>query len=201
MFIMPTLETPRLSIRSFVKEDLPDAYQLLDVDLRDANLGTEPINTLAERALWLEWNVLNYTQLAKLHQPPYGDRAIILRTTRTLIGACGFVPCLNTFEQLPSFQVPGQGRSRGLYSTEFGLFWAISPAHQNRGYATEAARALSDYAFQHLCLRRVIAETDYDNAASMAVMRKLGMRIEKNPLTEPPWLQVVGILENPSPPA
>ena len=41
-----------------------------------------------------------------------------------------------------------------------------------------------------------IAAATYDNAASMGVMRKLGMRIEKNPLSEPPWLQVVGILEN-----
>jgi [ribosomal protein S5]-alanine N-acetyltransferase len=42
----------------------------------------------------------------------------------------------------------------------------------------------------------VIAETDYDNFGSMAVMRKLGMKIEKNPLGEPSWLQNVGILEN-----
>lgn len=41
------------------------------------------------------------------------------------------------------------------------------------------------------------AEPDYDNTASTAVMRKLGMRIDDNPLREPPWLQVVGILERP----
>jgi hypothetical protein len=28
------------------------------------------------------------------------------------------------------------------------------------------------------------------------VMRKLGMRIERNPLPEPPWLQIVGVLDN-----
>lgn len=38
--------------------------------------------------------------------------------------------------------------------------------------------------------------TEYDNLASQAVMRKLGMRLERNPLLEPRWLQVVGILEN-----
>ena len=27
-------------------------------------------------------------------------------------------------------------------------------------------------------------------------MRKLGMRLERNPSPEPPWLQVVGVLEN-----
>jgi [ribosomal protein S5]-alanine N-acetyltransferase len=45
-------------------------------------------------------------------------------------------------------------------------------------------------------LRRVVATTTYDNEASMGVMRKLGMRIERNPFPDPPWLQVVGILEN-----
>jgi len=38
--------------------------------------------------------------------------------------------------------------------------------------------------------------TTYDNVASMGVMRKLGMRVEKNPFLEPPWLQVVGVVEN-----
>ena len=30
----------------------------------------------------------------------------------------------------------------------------------------------------------------------MGVMRKLGMRIVKNPYPEPPWMQVVGVLEH-----
>jgi hypothetical protein len=30
----------------------------------------------------------------------------------------------------------------------------------------------------------------------MAVMRKLGMRILRNPESEPAWFQVVGVLEN-----
>ena len=49
---------------------------------------------------------------------------------------------------------------------------------------------------RHEGKKRIIAETDYDNLGSMAVMRKLGMRIEKNPYSDPPWLQVVGILDN-----
>ena len=73
-----------------------------------------------------------------------------------------------------------------------------SPAHQRQGYATEAAQAMCDYAFQELKLKRIIAITSYDNAASIGVMRKLGMRIGRNPFPDPPWLQVVGIRENPS---
>lgn len=196
--MMPTLQTPRLSIRPFVMEDLQDVYQLLDVDLRDAQFGSDSMNSLDERAQWLSWAILNYEQLAKLEQPPYGDRAVVLRSTGQLVGACGFVPCLSAFEQLPSFASHSNATRPNLYSTQFGLFYAISPSHQRHGYATEAARALVQYAFLHLLLGRVVATTEYDNAASIGVMRKMGMRIEQNPSAAPPWLQVVGILENPS---
>ena len=44
-------------------------------------------------------------------------------------------------------------------------------------------------------LKRLVATTEYDNFASQAVMTKLGMRLERNPFPEPPWLQLVGILD------
>jgi RimJ/RimL family protein N-acetyltransferase len=78
------------------------------------------------------------------------------------------------------------------------LYYALSPARHRRGYATEAVRAMIDYAFRRLRLRRIIATTTYNNEASMGVMRKVGMCIEKNPFPDPPWLQVVGVLEAPS---
>lgn len=193
---MPILESARLRIRPFVREDLEDVHRLLDIELREADLRTEKMETLAERARWLQWAVLNYDQLARLYQPPYGDRAIVLKPASLLIGACGFVPCLNAFEQLPGLAPGGVPVLPGHYSAELGLFYAVSPAHQRQGYAAEAAQALVDYAFQRLHLRRVVATTSYDNTASQGVMRKLGMRIEHNPFPEPPWLQVVGILEN-----
>jgi RimJ/RimL family protein N-acetyltransferase len=177
-------------------EDLDEVHRLLDVELGDAELGTAETEALAERAEWLRWTVLNYRQLAKLHQPPYGDRAVILRSSGRLIGACGFVPCLSAFEQLPGFGCQEEREGPGLNSTEFGLFYAISPAQQRRGYGAETAQALVNYAFQHLQLRRVVATTTFDNVASIAVMRKLGMRILRNPHLDPPWLQVVGLLEN-----
>lgn len=190
---MPTLETDRLLIRPFVMEDLADVHRVLDLEV--PALATVTMDTLAERARWLEWTVLNYRQLADLQQPPYGDRAVVLKSTGDMIGACGFVPCLNLFDQLPGFAAAGaSGRRAQRYSTEFGLFYAIVPAHQRRGYATEAARALIGYAFDELQLKRVVATTTYDNTASIGVMQKLGMRIERNPRPEPRWLQVVGIL-------
>jgi ribosomal-protein-alanine N-acetyltransferase len=193
---MPELETKRLIIRPFKTEDLEAAHRLFDVELREADFGSDKMETLEERADWLQWAARNDTQLAKLYQPPYGDRAIILKSNKELIGACGFVPCLNAFEQIPSFAPEGHSRSPGCNTPEFGLFYAISPSYQGQGYATEAAQALVDYAFQQLHLKRIIAETNYDNLASINVMKKLGMRIETNPGSAPAWLQVVGVLEN-----
>ena len=193
---MPTLETIHLIIRPFVMEDLIDVHRLLDIELNTDDLHTEKMDTMKERSKWLEWSVLNYAQLAKLYQPPYGDRAILMKKTGKLIGSCGYVPCLMPFEQLPNFSYYNASEELGHATPEFGLFYAISPSYQRQGYASEAAQALVDYAFQHLDLKRVIATTDFDNNASMGVMRKLDMRIEKNPLAEPPWLQVVGVVEN-----
>jgi ribosomal-protein-alanine N-acetyltransferase len=196
MLEMPVLETVRLRIRPFVMEDLDGVHRLLDVELRETDLRAEETEEWAERAQWLQWTVLNYVQLAKLDQPPYGDRAVMLKTSGQLIGACGFVPYLNAFEQLPGFLCSAISEGPGRYSPEFGLYYAISPTHQRQGYGSEAAQALVDYAFRHLGLKRVVATTDYDNVASIGVMRTLGMRIERNPRPEPPWLQVVGVLEN-----
>lgn len=196
MLEMPPLETKRLIIRPFTMEDLEDAYRLFDIELNADDLRTDKMETKQERAGWLHWAVLNYTQLAKLNQPPYGDRAIVFKTSGKLVGSCGYVPCLNAFEQLPNFSYYHDSGSLGRNTPEFGLFYAISPHHQRRGYATEAGQALVDYAFGQLNLKRIVATTNFDNLASIAVMRKLGMQVERNPCSQPPWLQVVGVLEN-----
>ena len=140
--------------------------------------------------------VANYEGLAYLRQPPYGDRSVALRDTGQLVGACGYVPCLGPFNQVPALAAGGSV-SR-LWSPEFGLYWSISPSYQRRGFATEAGRALVDWAFSVLHLRRIVATTRHDNTASIRVMEKLGMRIERNPSPDPPWLQVVGCVTNPA---
>ncbi len=192
---LPPLETDRLLVRPFSMDDLAAIHQILDVELA-AEGAPANAAVFAERERWLQWTVMSYEELTRLHQPPYGDRAIVLKDAGRLIGACGLAPSLDAFGQLPAFQAAGADLWRGYTSPEVGLYYAVSPTYQRQGYATEAARALIDYAFTHLRLRRIVATTMYDNAASMAVMRRLGMRIERNPYPDPPWLQVVGVLEN-----
>jgi RimJ/RimL family protein N-acetyltransferase len=192
---MPILQTERLIVRPFKVEDLPAVHRLLDVELSEADMGNEGQQDLDARRRWLDWTILNYEQLALLYQPPYGDRAITLKDEGTPIGSCGFVPCLGPFAQVPALREAGVAAG---FATEFGLFWAIAPSHQRQGYATEAGRALIDYAFSDLQLGRIVATTTHDNAASIGVMRKLGMRVDRNPLPTPPWLQTVGVLTNAS---
>ncbi len=111
-----------------------------------------------------------------------------------LIGSVGYAPLLNVFEQIPELRV--SDAPSGYNTPEFGLFWVIDPAYRRQGYATEAAQAMIDRAFRQMRLKRIIATTEYSNEASQQVMRKLGMKLSHNPLSEPAWLQVVGILEN-----
>ena len=59
---------------------------------------------------------------------------------------------------------------------EFG--YVIGPAYARRGFATEASRAIIDYAFGQAGLHRLTARIDTRNPASAAVARKLGMRRE-----------------------
>ena len=189
---VPLLETARLRVREFEAGDLEDVHRLLDVEL-----GPEGALNRDQRRDWLTWTVLSYRQLAQLHQPPYGDRAVVLGATGEVVGACGYAPVLDALGQIPSLRC-GPERP-GLTSPEVGLYYALSPAHRGRGYATEAARALVDHGFAELRLARIVATTTFDNAASAAVMRRLGMRIERNPRPTPPWLQLVGVLDHPDP--
>ncbi len=193
MLQMPPLETERLCIRPLAMSDLHAIHQILDLDLHFHD-GDDDANLFAERTQWLEWTVRSYDALAKLYQLPYGERAVELRHTGELIGAVGYVPCYGPFGQLPSFRAAGEV-GETLNTTELGLYWAIATAHQRKGYASEAAPALIDYAFTHLRLKRIIAQTEYTNAASQGVMRKLGMRVERNPYPDPPWFQITAVLE------
>jgi len=191
------IETTRLIIRPFCIEDLQAVHQILDLELNQSNFGTKGSKSLLEREKWLQWTLLNYEQLADLNQPPYGERAVINKDSQRLIGICGYVPCLDRFEQLNDAETSNVQARQSLATTEFGLFYAISKEFQGLGFATEASIGLVNWAFEHLHIKRIVATTTHDNLASIKVMRKLGMHLKKNSSSTPAWLQVVGVLNNP----
>jgi RimJ/RimL family protein N-acetyltransferase len=56
------------------------------------------------------------------------------------------------------------------------IAYAIVPGYQNRGYATEAAQGLVDYALADPRARRVIAHTLREPNASTRVLKKCGFQ-------------------------
>lgn len=52
------------------------------------------------------------------------------------------------------------------------LGWILNKDYRGRGFATEAGRALVDFAFSNLNIDRVLAQCDCKNAASFKVMEK-----------------------------
>ena len=184
---MRILETERLLIRAFVMDDAPTYQRLLNEAFGPESYGPEDTMRLV-----LEYNVIADKAHEALHQTPYGDRAIVLKRDGSIVGSVGFAPCLAPFGRLPSF---GETPHR---TAEIGLFWALFPDRSGKGYATEAARAMVDYAFDELELGRIVATTEHDNVRSIGVMKRLGMAIERNPSSEPHWFQTVGVLMNPA---
>ncbi|NVO67176.1 GNAT family N-acetyltransferase [Methanofollis tationis] len=73
----------------------------------------------------------------------------------TLVGSCGFL-----------------GRPSAEGEVEIG--YGVLPAFRGRGYATEAAAALIGWAFAHPEVRKVAAQADPQNRASVRVLEKIG---------------------------
>jgi ribosomal-protein-alanine N-acetyltransferase len=149
---IPTLETSRLLLRPFVPADAPSVKSLAgtpEVALTTLNIPHPYPDGVAE------------TWIAS-HAGTWDDgRSLTLAVATAgegLVGAVGL-------------QVDAT-HERG----EIG-YWIGFP-YWNRGYATEAARELVRFAFDHLKLNRIQASYLVRNPSSGRVMEKLGMRHE-----------------------
>jgi ribosomal-protein-alanine N-acetyltransferase len=61
-------------------------------------------------------------------------------------------------------------------SDKVEVAWLLDRPYWGRGYATEAARAALTIGFERAGLREIVAIAHHENAASLNVMRKLGMQ-------------------------
>lgn len=64
----------------------------------------------------------------------------------------------------------------GAHTHEIG--WVFNPKYHNRGFASEAARAILKYGFEEMKIHRIIATCQPQNIPSYRVMEKIGMRLE-----------------------
>jgi ribosomal-protein-alanine N-acetyltransferase len=69
----------------------------------------------------------------------------------------------------------GTAGLRPLEELGLEVIYSLAPSAWGKGYATEAARAVVDYALGPLGLPEVLAEIDAGNRASAAVAERLGM--------------------------
>jgi RimJ/RimL family protein N-acetyltransferase len=182
----PVFQTDRLLIRPFTLGDLDELHRILDFELKWSG---EPL-TREDRQEVLEGNIAAYGL-----DVPCGWRAIVDQEGHPLMGMVRLNVELLTADVRALFLSPGEGGAGPFNTMEYYLGYALSPAYWGHGYATEAARALIQYAFQEMKLPRLLAETSEENTRSQNVMRRLGMRLA--PAPRPGWPdRIVGLLEN-----
>jgi aminoglycoside 6'-N-acetyltransferase len=107
-----------------------------------------------------------------------GVRAEIEEMASRVPGAPGGWVQLSVLERASGRLVGDVGLSR--VPGEPGVIklgYTIAPAFQGRGYATEAVGKLVDYAFGALGAEVVRAHASAENAASIRVAEKVGMRL------------------------
>ncbi|WPC36018.1 GNAT family N-acetyltransferase [Acinetobacter sp. YWS30-1] len=95
----------------------------------------------------------------QIDQYGWGLWAVELKETKEFIGFIGLQPQPDLFEFTPCVEIG----------------WRLAKKYWHRGYATEGARAVLDYAFNTLGLNKVVSFTATVNTPSEAVMKKIGM--------------------------
>jgi [ribosomal protein S5]-alanine N-acetyltransferase len=154
MTTQPMLQTQRLILRPFILTDAPEVQRLAGDRAVAATTGSIPHPY--EDGMAGAWISKHPDAFEKGTCVTF---AVELREDHVLIGAISFMDIR-----------PEHGRA------EIG-YWIGKP-YWGRGYATEAAAAMLDYAFGPLGLNRVMARHFHVNPASGRVMRKIGMRHE-----------------------
>lgn len=149
-------ETDRLILRHLQMDDLSDMAPILaDPEVMRFSLGRK---TREQTRKWMEGCLENYSE----ERWGFGLWAVVHKRDNKLIGYCGLVQWKDV---------------DGRREVEVG--YRLARPYWGRGLATEAARAVRDYAFGQLGLTRLISIIEPENIASIRVAEKNGMKLEK----------------------
>lgn len=149
-------ETERLRLRQPLDEDLDKI-----ADLWADEIVTEHIGGPRDRSMVLEF-FREYASNPEPYAQDEGERwwSIIETSSEQLVGLSSLI----------------EKEIEGRVETDLGYF--LLPAYWGKGCATEAARRVAEYAFSELHLESLVAVIHPENAASISVARRLGMRLE-----------------------
>ncbi|MFC7547479.1 GNAT family N-acetyltransferase [Plantactinospora sp. GCM10030261] len=148
----PDITTARLSLRQFRPEDFAVHRAVVDVDPTVTWAGRRRPVTASLRS-WAD-------RLDGWQRDGFGMWVTEVTASREVIGHCGL--------------------QRMADEDEVELGYYLGRAAWGQGYATEAARACLAYGFDHCGLPSVVAVVRHDNTASRGVLRKVGMRPERD---------------------
>ena len=155
---MLTLETERLILRDFLRQDWDTLNAILS-DPQVTRFMQFASWEEAQRREWFEWLLQNASRKAR-------DTyvwAMTLRESGALIGWVGIETASDLKEAAQGVRSCGYTLNRP--------FWG-------QGYMPEAVRAVLIYEFTTLQTSRIIAECNTRNTASARVMQKCGMIYE-----------------------
>lgn len=151
---MIVLETERLFLRRFDVGDAEFILALLNEPSFLRYIGDKKVRTVEDAAQY----ILN-GPVASYERNGFGLCAVEVKETHTPIGMCGLLKR----DELPDADIG----------------FAFLPDYWNKGFAFEAAAAVLQDARERLKLKRVLAITNQDNEASIKLLQKLGLQIER----------------------
>ena len=151
---MTSVTTERLRGRAPEPGDLPDYVRIFTDRRVEEDLWPADLRTPDQVASILKASIEHWDRWG------FGPWTVIERGSERIVGRVGL-------EHTSKIEHP-----------EVELAWFIDPGAWGRGYATEMAQEAVRAAFTELGLDSLISYTTTDNAASQAVMRKLGMTYE-----------------------
>lgn len=154
---MMVLETEHLIIRPYIESDLMESFELMQNPelLTYMHMGVLSFENYKELFKWL---IDSYN--TPFDMPFKYSFAIRSKATGDFIGWCG-VGVLD------------------FISPDKELYYLIGREYWGNGFATEAAAALTDYAFDVIGLNQLYAKADPRNVASLRILEKLGFVFER----------------------
>ena len=152
---MIVLKTERLILRQLRPSD-DNALMGVFGDPEVMRFG-DGIQTIEWVRDWIQNCISNYYE-----KKGYGPWGVVHTEDDRIIGYCGlfFFPDVNGKEEI-----------------EIG--YRFNRTYWGKGYATEAAIGVRDYAFESLNLSRLIAMIEPENIGSIKVAKKIGMAYEQ----------------------
>lgn len=139
-------QTPRLYLRPFQEKDAADLYAL--------NAHPQAIEYTGDKSFYNIEDALNFVKNYDAYaKTGLGRWAVLRKEDHLFLGWCGL-------KWHPKEQVIDIG-------------YRFNVNYWGNGYATEAARAVVDYAFSNLKIKKLVAHAHLDNIRSHAVLQKL----------------------------